>query len=402
MNFESWVRQNPSHRYEDGTIRRYLKALNLAEEWLGVSFPQHIMDITNCETFDTLKSYIVSLPNYEEVNKKHGNGELSAAMSLYRKYLINNELPNYEEVSVELDKNDNPDLDLDSTVIEYYSKDDFLNEVYISETQYNTLVSLLKNKLNVILQGPPGVGKTFAAKRLAYSIMGKKDDNRVGFVQFHQNYSYEDFVLGYRPSEGGFELRHGVFYQFCERAMSDPTNDYFFIIDEINRGNLSKVFGELLMLIEKDYRGKSAILAYNNASFTVPQNVYLIGMMNTADRSLAMIDYALRRRFGFYTMEPGFDSYGFKNYIESFANDKLNKVIEEVKRLNKAIASDKSLGKGFCIGHSYFCGHNPQDNDTWIKEVVDYDIIPMISEYWFDDIDSVNRWAELLTGAINA
>ena len=178
--------------------------------------------------------------------------------------------------------------------IEKYTKADFLKEVYMTDAQYDSLTSLIKNKLNLILQGAPGVGKTFAAKRLAYSIMGEKDESRIEFVQFHQNYSYEDFMMGYKPTDTGFELKYGIFYRFCMLAANHPDKEYFFIIDEINRGNMSKIFGELLMLIEKDYRGTKTTLAYNGMSFSVPKNLYIIGMMNTADRSLAMIDYALR------------------------------------------------------------------------------------------------------------
>ena len=181
-----------------------------------------------------------------------------------------------------------------------YTKDDFLNKVYMDEDTYNTLTELLEAKYNVILQGAPGVGKTFAAKRLAYSIMGQKDTSRVAMVQFHQSYSYEDFIQGYRPSKDGFELVNGAFYKFCKEAEEDNERPYFFIIDEINRGNLSKILGELMMLIEKDKRGEKIKLLYSNEWFTVPQNVRIIGMMNTADRSLALMDYALRRRFAFF------------------------------------------------------------------------------------------------------
>ena len=281
-----------------------------------------------------------------------------------------------------------------------YTKEDFLKDVYISEEKYDKLVNVLMRKKNIILQGAPGVGKTFLAKRLAYSIMGEKDNERIKFIQFHQNYSYEDFVMGYKPVEEGFELKNGIFYNFCKKATEDPDKDYFFIIDEINRGNLSKIFGELLMLIEADYRGEKSTLAYTGLDFSVPKNLYIIGMMNIADRSLAMIDYALRRRFSFFDIDPAFDSDGFSNYQEKFANKTFDELIEKIKELNKAITQDQSLGKGFCIGHSYFCNAKECTED-WMKDVVEFDILPMLSEYWFDDEVKLNEWKKILVGVFN-
>lgn len=280
-----------------------------------------------------------------------------------------------------------------------YTKKDFLSEVYMSENQYDRLSGVLLNKMNLILQGAPGVGKTFTAKRLAYSLMGEKDDSRIEFVQFHQNYSYEDFVMGYRPSGDSYELKYGIFYQFCKKAENQPDKKFFFIIDEINRGNLSKIFGELLMLIEKDYRSTKATLAYNGMPFSVPKNLYIVGMMNTADRSLAMIDYALRRRFSFFEMAPAFESKGFKEYQHSLDNRTFNELISEIVKLNGEISRDKSLGKGFCIGHSYFCGKTKETcTNEWMQSVVNYDILPMLSEYWFDDDTKVQRWDHILHG----
>lgn len=281
--------------------------------------------------------------------------------------------------------------------IDAYTKSDFLDEIYMTEKRYENLVAVLRNKKNIILQGAPGVGKTFAARRLAWTMMGEKDDSRIEFVQFHQNYSYEDFMMGYKPVEDGFELKYGIFYRFCQKAANQPDKEFFFIIDEINRGNMSKIFGELLMLIERDYRGTKATLAYNGLSFSVPKNLYIIGMMNTADRSLAMIDYALRRRFSFFEVEPGFDSEGFIHYQNSLNNETLNKLVNKVKDLNREISLDKSLGKGFCIGHSYFCGRDVC-TEEWLHSIVDYDILPMLSEYWFDDANKLQRWENILQG----
>lgn len=281
--------------------------------------------------------------------------------------------------------------------IDAYTKSDFLDEVYMTEKRYESLVAVLRNKKNIILLGAPGVGKTFAARRLAWSMMGEKDDSRIEFVQFHQNYSYEDFLMGYKPVEDGFKLKYGIFYRFCQKAANQPDKEFFFIIDEINRGNMSKIFGELLMLIEKDYRGTKATLAYNGLSFSVPKNLYIIGMMNTADRSLAMIDYALRRRFSFFEVEPGFDSEGFIQYQNGLNNETLNELVNKVKDLNREISLDKSLGKGFCIGHSYFCGRDVC-TEEWLHSIIDYDILPMLSEYWFDDANKLQRWENILQG----
>jgi len=282
-----------------------------------------------------------------------------------------------------------------------YDKEKFLNEVYISEDSYETLVGLVKNKKNVILQGAPGVGKTFAANRLAYSMMGEKNKDRVMMVQFHQSYSYEDFIEGFRPlsDSNGFEIKKGSFYNFCKKAADDAEHEYFFIIDEINRGNISKIFGELFMLIEKDKRGNALQLLYSDEKFFVPKNVYIIGMMNTADRSLAMLDYALRRRFAFYEMKPAFDQDKFVEYKMNLDSTKFNNLIDCVKRLNDNIKNDGSLGEGFCIGHSYFC-ELKEVNDAVLSSIVEYELIPLLKEYWFDDQATVRDWAEKLRSAI--
>ena len=280
-----------------------------------------------------------------------------------------------------------------------YTEEDFLDEVYMNKSDYQILVNLLKNKKNIILQGAPGVGKTFAAKRLAYSMMGVKDSSRVMMVQFHQSYSYEDFIMGFRPASSGFELKKGPFYNFCKKAETDIENDYFFIIDEINRGNLSKIFGELFMLIENDKRGVPLQLLYSDEKFSVPANVYIIGMMNTADRSLALLDYALRRRFAFFEFSPAFQTEGFRAYREAKSNKKFNKLIAAIEKLNVAIENDDTLGKGFRIGHSYFYTERKID-DMWLNAVITYEIIPLLNEYWFDEPSKVRDWEHVLREAI--
>jgi len=230
--------------------------------------------------------------------------------------------------------------------------------------------------------------------------IGSKDDDKIKMIQFHQSYSYEDFIQGYRPNDkGSFELKNGLFYQFCKRAQDDPQNKYFLIIDEINRGNLSKIFGELMMLIESDKRGKEfAIpLTYSDSlsdTFYIPDNLHIIGTMNTADRSLAMVDYALRRRFSFIDLEPAFSSPSFREYLISHevAESLTDKIIDKMNRLNEQIEGDNNLGHGFKIGHSYFCplpGKKP--DETWYKWVIETEIVPLLKEYWFDNPKKVDE-----------
>ena len=296
-----------------------------------------------------------------------------------------------------LDSDDSVDIEEATAVFPEYSAEEFLKSVYMDRDQYNAIVGLLKTKKNIILQGAPGVGKTFAAKRLAYSMMGVKDASRVKLVQFHQSYSYEDFIEGYRPSGAGFELVKGAFYSFCKKAAEDEENDYFFIIDEINRGNLSKIFGELFMLIENDKRGSELQLLYSRELFCVPRNVHIIGMMNTADRSLAMLDYALRRRFAFVELSPAFDSDGFSAYRDGLDNQRFKDLVDKVKSLNRVIAEDESLGEGFCIGHSYFCNMDADTcTDAALASIVEYELIPMLKEYWFDEPGKVREWSDRL------
>jgi len=346
-----------------------------------VEYPdlQNLFSITDVDMFLDVKSIIRCHEDFDAVNKHFSNGFLKTALNWYEKYL-NASLSESAKVITPADP---------------YDKEKFLEDVFMTPDEYEELLQLLLYKKNIILQGAPGVGKTYLAKRFAYSIIGAKDDAFVEMVQFHQSYSYEDFIMGYKPNDDGFELRTGSFYNFCKKAEkdTDPDSKYFFIIDEINRGNLSKVFGELMMLIEGDKRGsKNALkLAYRDEYFFVPANVYIIGMMNTADRSLAMMDYALRRRFSFYEVEPAFGKAVFRAHLEKYIQTQaiVDKVVDRFKDLNKKIADEDTsgLGKGFCVGHSYFCVPPVpgQSDEDWYKSIIKFEVAPLLDEYWWDD-----------------
>ena len=286
-----------------------------------------------------------------------------------------------------------------------YGHEDLLSQSFLESRELTPILSGLAAKKNIILQGPPGTGKTYIAKRLAYALMEEEAKDRVEVVQFHQSYSYEDFIQGFRPKEnGGFEPRDGVFLRFCEKARRDPGRDYFFLIDEINRGNLSKIFGELMMLIEADKRGESnrVQLTYSKEGehFSIPANVHIIGTMNTADRSLAMVDYALRRRFAFFHMPPQFNDK-FEAYLQeehSISASMVKRIVAKLTTLNKTIERDDNLGDGFEIGHSYFCTDVPKgsDEETWYAHIVDHEIGPQLLEYWFDDKQQAEAQIKLL------
>ena len=288
------------------------------------------------------------------------------------------------------------------TRIESYDVAAALHALFLEEAQFRRILDSIALRKNLILQGPPGVGKTFIARRIAWCLMGHKDSKSIEMVQFHQSYAYEDFVQGWRPTEtGGFTLRNGVFFEFCKRAEQHPEKPFVFIIDEINRGNLSRIFGELLMLIEADKRGPEHAIALtyspSGERFSVPDNVHLLGLMNTADRSLAIVDYALRRRFAFETLKPAYGTEKFREYLLEADVDP--SLVERIDRnlcgLNERIRDDKDLGPGFQIGHSYYVPEESAD-EQWYRGIVDTQIAPLLHEYWFDRPEQVDELVKKL------
>lgn len=279
------------------------------------------------------------------------------------------------------------------------------NKPFIGKDEFIHIVGLLDKFKNIILQGAPGVGKTFLARKIAYQLMGFQNDSNIATIQFHQSYSYEDFVQGIRPTKDGFEVKNGFFYNFCKRAQSSPNEKFFFIIDEINRGNINKIFGELMMLIEPDKRGKefAVSLTYSDReTFYVPDNVYIIGCMNTADRSLAHLDLALRRRFSFITLKPEFNE-SFKTYLNGMGVKEVsvNTITESLLKVNKIISENEALGPGKVIGHSYFCNTKGINNiKEWWNDILDYQILPYLKDVCFDDDSIYDKLEDILNDIV--
>ena len=299
---------------------------------------------------------------------------------------------------------DRPDPVLD------YSIDDIMDDgCFLEHDQLELMQQRLESKQNLILQGPPGTGKTWLARKLAYALVGRKDDRNVQPMQFHPNLSYEDFVRGWRPQGNGqLTLVDGPFLQLVERARHDRDNDYVMVIEEINRGNPASIFGEMLTLLEADKRTptEALALAYSREDgerMHIPPNVYVIGTMNLADRSLAMVDLALRRRFAFFDLEPMLNDT-WREWVNkqcSIDEGFLAGVAQRINALNEDIAADRNLGRQFRIGQSFVTpapGTDIGDPEAWFTQVVNTEIVPLLHEYWFDNPDRVAEARSKLLG----
>ena len=285
---------------------------------------------------------------------------------------------------------------------------------FLAEDELQPMLERLRSKKNLVLQGPPGTGKTWLARRLGWALCNERDTGRVQILQFHPSLAYEDFVRGWRPSTsstgGALSLEDGPFLLACRQAAEDPGRDYVLVIEEINRGNPAQVLGELLTLIEADKRNPSSAmrLAYPRTPderFHVPSNLYLVGTMNVADRSLAIVDMALRRRFAFIELRPRLGE-DWVEYVSQLGYDpKLLEIYgHRVDALNEQISTDSALGRQYCVGHSYFTpavdlDATGLDTKQWWERVVDTDVRPLLEEYWFDRPDLADEACTKLLGA---
>ena len=369
-----WIRPR-SFPTLDSKSRKYIK------ETLGIEIPRKIPDgIRYLEITDRLKAKFK-----EKDCPVHSFPELSFAA--WEK--DNLPPPPPEPPEPEPDPPPAPEPRAESYSVDNISKEG----CFLEPSRIDGIIKRLETKKNIVLQGPPGTGKTWLAKKLAFALMGVRNEDNVRSVQFHPSLSYEDFVRGWRPTGGGgLDLVDGPFLNMAETARRSPEEKHVLVIEEINRGNPAQIFGELLTLLEADKRTEESALALSyprdgEGKIFIPENLYVIGTMNIADRSLALVDFALRRRFAFIDLEPALNDLWLKWCRDVCGMDDvvLRKIRDRIESLNRQISDDPSLGPQFRIGHSYVTPNSRVDDpDDWFRQVVQTEIGPLLEEYWFD------------------
>jgi 5-methylcytosine-specific restriction protein B len=363
-----------------------------------------------CNSADYLAVMDVLEPRFQEASyPAHSYPELSLEAWLYKdptdeRTLGGEKAGDADDVDDDAGAETQEDVHIAAPIVPY-SVDDILKDgCFLERDEIDRLLDRLRTKKNLILQGPPGTGKTWLAKRLAFALMGQKDESKVRAVQFHPNLSYEDFVRGWRPTgEGKLSLADGVFMEAIKAASKDPSSKFVVVIEEINRGNPAQIFGELLTLLEAGKRtpNEALELCYPDADgkrrpVHIPENLYVVGTMNIADRSLALVDLALRRRFAFVGLEPRLGPV-WRDWVvkESAVDPAMVADIEHrIAELNDQIAADARLGKQFRIGHSYVTpAHRLEAGETkkWFQQVIETEIGPLLDEYWFDAPDEAQK-----------
>ena len=408
----------PAHSFPElylTALRKYESYVTNDEELLSnnqwkvvvLQFIKELCQKNGTNTFtrqDLLNNYIEQFEEKFPNNKTIGESLSNTLQRLREKnnlsflekgkyQLLNNDFEEDEDI-------DNENIIEQSIVKEIYNLEDLIKEgCFVEEEQLSKIISSLNRRKSIILQGPPGTGKTWLAKRLANIIVGYKNSNNIKAIQFHPNMSYEDFIRGYRPSgDGRLALIDGPFLEMINKARNDSQSNYVMVIEEINRGNPAQILGEMLTLLEVDKRTPTEALEltyrreHENGIF-IPNNLYVIGTMNLADRSLAMVDFALRRRFAFFYLAPNFDEKWLNYMIDKtkLSRKSLEKIRHVMNNLNQYIAKEEMLGNAFTIGHSYLtCDSVIPDAMSWYKDIIDSEIKPLLEEYWFDDSNKLD------------
>ena len=374
----------------DGQSQRYIgRKLNIE---IGMNGPKGRCNAVDyLAVLDTLEARF-----QEDAYPVHSFPDLSLAAWLFRDGGTSAH-PDATDPDARDDEADaTPEEEVTAAPIEPYSVDDIVGDgCFVARGRLERILERLRTKKNLILQGAPGTGKTWLARRLAFALIGQRDDGKVRAVQFHPNLSYEDFVRGWRPSgDGRLTLVDGPFVEMIKAAAEDPTSRHVVVIEEINRGNPAQILGEMLTLLEVDKRtpNEALELSYRRSDgerVFIPDNLYVIGTMNIADRSLALVDLALRRRFAFIDLEPVLGQ-PWRDWVQAqcgIDSDILVEIEKRIDALNNDISADAGLGPQFRVGHSYVTppfGVPIVDGREWFRQVVVSEIGPLLDEYWFD------------------